>query len=105
MQETLIPPRHCDAFSTSLRAEVPAHFYQDLWLHVQAVTLGHKTPHNFRAFQQSPNLGVIPSLCRGLLLLSYLSVALNFSKLHWQPSLQFISRTNQTNQNCVLHGM
>lgn len=53
MEETLIPPRHCDAFSTSLRAKAPAQFYQDLWLHVQAATLGHKKPHNFRAFQQS----------------------------------------------------
>lgn len=55
MEETLIPPRHCDVFSTSVRAKAPAHFYQDLWLHKQAAPLGHKKPCNFRAkaFQQS----------------------------------------------------
>lgn len=55
MEETLVPPRQCDTFSTSLRIKAPAHFYQDLWVHEQAATPGHKKPCNFRAqtFQQS----------------------------------------------------
>lgn len=39
-QEQVMPPRHCDAFSTSLQAKAPAYLYQNAWLHEQAATPG-----------------------------------------------------------------